>query len=78
MALKLLDAIVGESEPVGLADLEALICFFEAPDFTIVEFERACRIQRKIEGFESVKVSLWRGKGFYSVLKEWETLRFLT
>ena len=41
MALKLLEAIVGESEPVGFTDPEALDCFLEAPDFTIVELVRA-------------------------------------
>ena len=43
MALKLLEAIVGESEPVGFTDPEALDCFFETPDFTNV------MILRKLE-----------------------------
>ena len=41
MALKLLEAIVGEFEPVGFTDPEALDCFFDTPDFTIVVFEKA-------------------------------------
>ena len=73
MALKLLEAIVGESESVGFTDPKVFDYFFETPDFTIVvvlrkqEEYRVLECTEIFEGlmFREWKVVMGKKKGLY-------------